>query len=135
MAFLAEAREVAWSCSALSSSGKAGSINHGFLGFLFSILSSSKHSINLSREGVDVSFKASLGSHATGIDGLDLIASSTSISNLGLNLALGTVCRVNESTAFFNLTRKSSSFAFRDANSFNNLSLTTGFVFEDLDGL
>merc|ERR1719348_1397182 len=108
---------------------QTGSINHSLLGFLFSILGSSEHGINFSREGVDVALEAPLGSHVTSIDGLDLINSGTGISNLSLNLALGTFSRVNQSTALFNCTRKGSSLAFRNANSLDDLSLGPGFVF------
>merc|ERR1719348_2121651 len=47
---------------------KAGSINHGLLGLLLGILSSSKHGINLSLKSVDASLKAPLGRHVAGID-------------------------------------------------------------------
>merc|ERR1719348_1876785 len=114
---------------------KAGSVNHSLLGFLLGVLGSSEHGVNLSLESVDASLKAPLGRHVAGVDGLDFIDGSTGISNLILNLSLGTVSRVNQCTALFNFSREGSSLALRDADSLGNLSSGTGFVFISLDGL
>merc|ERR1719348_352973 len=114
---------------------KAGSINHGLLGLLLSILSCSKHGINLSLKGVDATLKTPLCRHVASIDGLDLVYGSTGISNFVLNLSLGTISRVNECTALLDFPRKSSGLALRDANSLRDLGTGTGFVFKDLDGL
>merc|ERR1719391_1296839 len=43
---------------------KASSINHSLLGLLFSILGSSKHSINFGLNSVDVALKSTLGRHS-----------------------------------------------------------------------
>merc|ERR1719348_314099 len=114
---------------------KSGSVNHSLLGFLLGVLGSSEHGVNLSLESVDASFKAPLGRHVAGVDGLDFIDGSTGISNLILNLSLGTVSRVNQGTALLNLSGKGSSLALGDADSLGDLGAGTGFVFVGLDGL
>merc|ERR1719348_247852 len=114
---------------------KAGSVNHSLLGLLLGVLGSSKHCVDLSLEGVDASLKTPLGRHVAGVDGLDFIDGSTGISNFILNLSLGTVSGVNQSTALLNFSRQGSGLALRDADSFGDLSAGTGFVFIGLDGL
>merc|ERR1719290_413651 len=114
---------------------QARSINHGFLGFLFSILGSLEHGVNLSLESVDASLQTALAGHVTGIDGLDLIHSSASITNFSFNLTLGPVSRVDESSALLSLTRERGSLALRNTNGFLDLCAGASLVLEGLDGV
>merc|ERR1719268_698336 len=69
---------------------KTSSINHSLLCFLLCILCSYKHAINLSLHGMDGRLQLALRSHVTSIDSLHVVDSTTSISNVSLQLALST---------------------------------------------
>merc|ERR1719419_747957 len=69
---------------------KTSSINHGLLCLLLCILCSDQHAINLSLHGVDGRLQLALSSHITSIDSLHVVDSTTSISDVSLQLALST---------------------------------------------
>merc|ERR1719435_85036 len=115
--------------------GKACSIHHGLLGFLLCILGSNKHAINFSLQRVNRGLQLALSSHITSIDCLHVVDCTTGISNVSLELALSTISSIKKSLAFFNFSRESCSFSFRDANLFRDLSTCTGFIFKELDCL
>merc|ERR1719391_184850 len=113
---------------------KASSINHSLLGLLFSILGSSKHSINFGLNSVDVALKSTLGRHFSAIDSLHFIASISGISNFHVQLALGSLSRVKKGLALLNLSREGSSLAVSNSNSLNNLSTLASLILIGLDG-
>merc|ERR1719228_2862238 len=84
--------------------GKTCSIDHGFLGFLLSIFGSYKHTINLCLQCVNAGFQLALRSHVTSIDSLHIVNSSTSISNISLQLMLSTVGTIKKCLAFLNFS-------------------------------
>merc|ERR1719461_1212818 len=83
---------------------KAGSINHGLLGFLLRVLSLVEEVINLSLHSVKGSLNTSLVSSSSGVDGVHLVDSTTSVPKLSLSLSLSTLSRVKESSSLLNLT-------------------------------
>merc|ERR1719167_937876 len=85
---------------------KTSSINHGLLCFLLSILCCYKHTINLSLHGMDGRFQLALGSHITSVDSLHVVDSTTSISDVSLQLTLGTARSIQKGFAFFNFSRE-----------------------------
>merc|ERR1712055_822471 len=70
--------------------GQASSINHG---------------INLSLDGVDGSLQSALGGHVAAIDDLHVVDGTAAITNLHLQLALGTLSAVQQSLALLKLSR------------------------------
>merc|ERR1719391_691353 len=114
--------------------GKASSVDHSLLGLLFGILGSSKHSINLGLNSVDVALKSTLSSHFSAIDSLHFIASISGISNFHVQLALGSLSRVKKGLALLNLSREGSSLAVSNSNSLNNLSTLASLILIGLDG-
>merc|ERR1719208_442092 len=80
---------------------KSGGINHGLLGLLLRVLGLVQKVINLSLHGVEGSLNTSLVSRSSGVDGVHLIDSIASISQLGLSLSLASLSRVQESSGLF----------------------------------
>merc|ERR1719468_1294703 len=85
-----------------------GGINHSLLGLLLSILSSNKHTINLSLEGVDAGLKLALAGHVTAVDGLHVVDGTMGIRDVILELSDGTAGSVKEGLALLNFAREGS---------------------------
>merc|ERR1719394_2383103 len=113
---------------------KTSSINHCLLCFFLCILCSYKHTINLCLHGMDGRFQLALCSHITSVDGLHIVDSTTSISDVSLQLTLSTARSVQKSFAFLNFSRESSCLALRDANLLSDLCFCTSFIFKELNG-
>merc|ERR1719273_481359 len=114
---------------------QAGSVNHGLLGLLLSILGSHQHTVHLSLEGVDAGLQLALASHVAAIDGLHVVDGRAGVSDVILQLSDGTVGSIKQSLAFLHLTRQSGSLALRDADLLDNLGLGASLILESLDGL
>merc|ERR1719431_2399997 len=115
--------------------GQASSINHGLLRLLLGILGSTKHGINLRLDGVDGSLQSALGGHVAAIDDLHVVDGTAAITNLHLQLALGTLSAVQQSLALLKLSRKSSGLPLRDANLLHDLGARASLILVQLDGL
>ena len=113
---------------------KPGSINHGALGLLLSILGLRHHLINLSLESVDLALNSPLLMHGTGVDGLHLVDSASGISKLLVDLALGAISRVKKGTGFLNFSAEGIGLPVRNANSFRDFLPGASLIFKGLDG-
>merc|ERR1719322_1659053 len=94
---------------------KSGGINHGLLGLFLGVLGLVQEVVNLSLHGVERSLNTSLVSGSSGVDGVHLIDSIASISELGLSLSLASLSRVQESSGLLDLSLESIGTSVREA--------------------
>merc|ERR1711915_1154373 len=66
---------------------------------------------------------------------MHVVDSTTSISDVTLKLTLSTARSIQKGFAFFNFSRESSCFAFRDSNLLTDLCFCASFILKELDGL
>merc|ERR1719402_69796 len=87
------------------------------------------------KRGLDGSLQSALGGHVAAIDDLHVVDGTAAITNLHLQLALGTLSAVQQSLALLKLSRKSSGLPLRDANLLHDLGARASLILVQLDGL
>merc|ERR1719188_935658 len=108
---------------------QSGGINHSLLGLLLGVLGLVQEVVNLSLHGVERSLNTSLVSGSSGVDGVHLVDSIASISELGLSLSLASLSRVQESSGLLDLSLESISTSVREGGLLRHLlTQTTGLL-------
>jgi hypothetical protein len=115
--------------------GEPGGVDHGALGLLLGILGLRQHLVDLGLEGVDVALHGTLLVHGAGVDGLHLVDGVPGVGQLLVDLALGSLGRIQKGPGLLDLAAEGIGFPVGNANSLRDLLPGASLILEGLDGL